>query len=39
MRLAVSWLLRRKTSHWFRGNVRHAVETLGYEDIRHSIPR
>jgi len=35
---AVRWLLGRKTSSWFRGNVRRAVETLGYEDIGGNIP-
>lgn len=38
VRAAVTWLLDRKTSAWFRRNVRRAVEALGYDDIRHSIP-
>ena len=35
---AVGWLLGRKTSPWFRGNVRRAVEALGYDHISHDIP-
>ena len=35
---AVAWLLDRKTSPRFRGNVRSAVEALGYDNISHSIP-
>lgn len=38
IRAAVSWLLGRKTSSWFRGNVRRAVEALGYEHICREIP-
>lgn len=39
VRAAVEWLLDRKTSPWFRGNVRRAVEALGYEDICRNIPK
>jgi len=39
VRAAVMWLLDRKTSAWFRGNVRRIVEGLGYDDICHSIPK
>jgi hypothetical protein len=35
---AVGWLLGRETSSWFRGNVKRAVEELGYDDISRSIP-
>ena len=38
VRAAAAWLLGRKTSHWFRGNVRRAVEALGYDDISNDIP-
>ena len=38
VRTAVAWLLDRKTSHRFRGNVRRVVEALGYDNISHSIP-
>jgi hypothetical protein len=38
VRTAVGWLLGRKTSSWFRGNVRRAVEALGYDNISHEIP-
>ena len=38
VRAAVGWLLGRKTSSWFRGNVRRAVEALGYDDINRDIP-
>jgi len=38
VRAAVAWLLGRKTSPWFRGNVRRAVEALGYDDISNDIP-
>lgn len=37
-RAAVTWLLDRKTSPGFRGNVRRAVEALGYDNISHDIP-
>jgi len=38
IRTAVDWLLGRETSAWFRGNVRRAVEALGYDDICRDIP-
>ena len=38
MRAAVAWLLDRRTSPRFRGNVRRAVEVLGYDNISHDIP-
>lgn len=38
VRAAVAWLLDRKTSPGFRGNVRRAVEALGYDHISHDIP-
>jgi hypothetical protein len=38
VRAAMEWLLGRKTSPWFRGNVRGAVEALGYDNISHDIP-
>jgi hypothetical protein len=38
VRVAVAWLLGRKTSPGFRGNVRRAVEALGYDNISHDIP-
>jgi len=37
LRAAVSWLLNRKTSPWFRGRVRYAVEVMGYDDISSEI--
>ncbi len=33
-----TWLLDRKTSLGFRGNVRRTVEALGYDNISHDIP-
>lgn len=39
VRTAVAWLLGRKTSSWFRSNVRRAVEVLGYVDINRDIPK
>lgn len=38
VRTAVGWLLGRKTSPWFRGNVKRAVEAVGYDDISRDIP-
>ncbi|MFH1477630.1 MAG: hypothetical protein ABIH24_09110 [Verrucomicrobiota bacterium] len=38
VRAAVGWLLGRETSAWFRGNVKRAVEALGYDDICQDIP-
>ena len=38
VRAAVGWLLGRETSSWFRGNVRRAVEALGYDNINRNIP-
>lgn len=38
VRTALAWLLDRKTSPSFRGNVRRAVEALGYDNISHDIP-
>lgn len=38
LRAAVDWLLGRKTSSWFRGNVKRVVEALGYDDIHRDIP-
>lgn len=38
VRTAVSWLLGRETSSWFRGNVRRAVEALGYDEFNRDIP-
>ena len=38
VRAAVGWLIGRETSPWFRGNVRRAVEALGYDDINRDIP-
>lgn len=35
---AVGWLLDRKTSPWFRANVRRTVEALGYDNICRTIP-
>ena len=37
VRRAVEWLLGRETSSWFRGNVKQAVEALGYDDISRDI--
>ena len=37
VRLAVEWLLGRKTSAWFRGNVKRVVKALGYDDIDRDI--
>ena len=37
--LAVRWLLDRKTSSWFRGNVKRAVEALGYDELSRNIPK
>jgi hypothetical protein len=38
VRAAVAWLLDRKTSPVFHGNVRRAVEALGYDNISRDIP-
>jgi len=38
-RMAVAWLLDRKTTSWMRGNVRHVVEVLGHADIARDIPQ
>lgn len=38
LRAAVAWLIDRKTAPGFRGQVRRAVEALGYDNISHSIP-
>jgi hypothetical protein len=38
VRTAVAWLLDRKTAPKFRGNVKRAVEALGYDNISHDIP-
>lgn len=38
VRTAVDWLLGRKTSTWFRENVRRALTVLGYDDIITEIP-
>jgi len=38
IRTAVAWLLDRRTSPGFRGNVRRAVEALGYDNISNDIP-
>lgn len=37
-RTAVRWLLDRRTSSWFRANVRHVVEMIGHADIARKIP-
>lgn len=38
-RLAVAWLLDRRTTSWMRGTVRHVVEVLGHADIARDIPQ
>lgn len=38
LRAAVRWLLRRRTSSWFRRNVKRVVKALGYEEINRAIP-